>query len=111
MADLYPPINGTLLNSDLGYIFVYANQVTGGLAIPIILLAFFLVVFLGSLFMQMRMTTRMRPEVSYLAASFATLGFTTIMASIVGINLTFWLWVSIVMTFIGVLWVMLTAEY
>ena len=72
-------INGTLAGENLMYFFVYANEVTGGYFGLITTIAFFFVVFLGSIFMQQRYTTQIKPETSLLASCFLDiLGLSTI---------------------------------
>lgn len=76
---IYPALNGTNMSQDLTYIFAYANQVTYGTATMFICIAFFMVIFLTSLFAQQRATGTMRPNTALLAASFVTFGFEIIM--------------------------------
>lgn len=102
----YPVINGTLAKQDLTYFFIYADIVTNGLFSLFLVVGFFLVVFLGSLFMQFRYTTKVRPEISLLASSFATLGWVTILEmktgllnpiyfiSVIGITILAFIWAS-----------------
>ena len=99
-------LNSTAMRDDLTYLFVYADQVTGGLATPLICASFFLVVFLGSLAIQWRSTGTMKVDTSLLAASFVTIGFELILmqkglvnGAIFGVTialalLSFW-WVAV----------------
>ena len=76
----YDTINSSL-TSNLAYFFTYANSITNNLAVPFILVAFFLVIFLGQSFMQLRITGRMRAEVSFATAGFLNLGLAIILAT------------------------------
>ena len=78
-------INGTEAGSDLSYFLVYANQVTHNLFGLFMVISFFIVIFIGSIFMQLRFRNTVKPETSLLASSFATLGFATVLQSTVGI--------------------------
>jgi hypothetical protein len=75
----YDPINATLLSGNIAYIFNYANCVTSNMATPMIVIAFFLIVFIGSLIAQQKITGTMKVASSALAACFATLGLEVIM--------------------------------
>ena len=107
---IYPAMNGTLIGSNIMNIFVYANQVTFGFFGVFMVLSFFLVVLLGSLFMQLRFTARMRPEVSFVASSFATLGFAVLAQQVSGILNGFYFLIIIAMTVISVIWLMMSNE-
>lgn len=107
---VYPEINGTLIGSDLSQIFVYANSVTHDLFGLVMVIAFYLVVLLGSIFMQLRFTARIRPEVSFLASSFATLGFATILEQVSGILSPVYFFMLIGITVLSILWVALSSD-
>ena len=107
---VYEQINGTMMGSNLAYIFVYANQVTHQWFGFIMVLAFYLVVLLGSVFMQLRFTARIRAEVSFLASSFATLGFATILQQISGILSPVYFFMLIGITILSVLWVAISSN-
>ena len=81
----YPEINGTLVSNNLMETFVYANTVTHNWFALFLVVGFFLVVLIGSLLAQFRFTTRIRPETSFLASCFATLGWATILEMYSGI--------------------------
>jgi hypothetical protein len=81
----YPMINGTAMGSDLSYLLVYTNTITHGMAVPMMVLSFFLIVLIGSLIMQQRFTGNMRFETSLMAASFTTLGLATILEQTTGL--------------------------
>lgn len=81
----YPLVNGTLVGQNLGELFIYANSVTHNFFALFITVGFFLVTFLGSLFMQLRFRAVIKPETSLLASSFATLGFAIILEMYSGI--------------------------
>jgi len=101
----YPEINGTVVGSDLMQLFVYANTVTHEWFALFMVVGFFLVVLIGSLFMQFRFTTRIRPETSLLASSFATLGWATILEMNSGILNPVYFFVIVGVTILSFIWV------
>ena len=106
----YPQLNGTLMGNDLMYLFVYANSVTNGWFVFMTVIAFFFIIFLSSLFFQMRFSGRIRPEVSFLASSIATLGYAAILIQENGLIEPVYFFVLIGMTILGIIWVSLTSE-
>lgn len=105
----YPEINGTLAGQDLTYLFIYANSVTHGYFGLFMVIAFFLVVLMGSIIIQFRFTNRIRFETSLLASSFATLGFAVILEQVTGILQPVYFWVIVGMTIISFLWVAISS--
>lgn len=103
----YPLINGTEAGSNVMYFFQYSNLVTGGFAVPMITVSFFLLVLISSMVMQLRFTSRMRPEVCFLAASFATLGFAVILEQGTGLLNPIYFFIIIGITILSLLWVAL----
>lgn len=101
-------LNGSAMGSNVNYIFIYANEVTGGLFVPMTVLSFFLVVLISSLIMQLRFTSRIRPEVSFLASSFATFGFAIIFEQMTGLLAPIYFIVTIGLTILGFIWVAMT---
>ena len=100
----YPYMNGTLAGNNVLYFFTYANSVTHELFGLFMVISFFIVVLLGSLFAQMRFTGRMKFEVSLLAASFSTLGFATIIEQYTGIFSPVYFFILIGVTILSFLW-------
>lgn len=105
----YEYINGTLAGDNLAYFFVYANQVTHQLFGLFSVIFFFLVVLIGSMFAQLRTTGRLRPETSFFAASFVTSVFCFILMQYDGILKVEYMFVSIVLTIVGAIWVSLSS--
>lgn len=104
----YNEINGTLAGENVMYLFLYANEVTLGWFGLVITIAFFLVVFLGSLFAQQRYTAQIKPEVSALASCFATLGWATVLEMTSGILEPSYFFVLVGMTILSFIWVALS---
>lgn len=102
---MYEYINGTKVSGNILEIFVYANSVTNGFAIPMIVASFFLLVLISSMMMQLRFSSRVRPDVAFLASSFATLGFATIMEQQTGLLNPLYFFIIIGLTIISLLWV------
>lgn len=72
------------------------------------ILAFFLVVFLGSALASFRFTGRVKLEIHFAAAAFATFGFTIILDTINGFVNTFDFGLVIAVTLLSVLWILIS---
>lgn len=109
----FPEMNGTLIGDDLAQIFVYTNSITDGLASPLILLSFFLIVTIGSMLFQWRFSARIKPEASFAAGSFATLGMAVIMSSVNGLLDPIYLIMSAFIMILSIIWLIFspTDEY
>jgi len=103
----YPYVNGTLAGQNIMYFFIYANSITSGFAVPLIVVSFFLLVLLSSMLAQIRFSARLRPEVSILAASFSTLGLSVILEQGTGLLNPIYFIATIVATVLSLLWVAL----
>lgn len=101
----YEAVNGTLTGENLAYLFVYANSVTHGLFGIGMLITFFAVVFLGSLFAQFRWTVMVKVETSLLASLFATTAFGVILAQYSGIIAGWYLAILLALDIIVSIWV------
>jgi len=102
----YEYMNATLMNSDLTYIFIYANSITNNLFGIFMVIAFFFIVLFGSILAQVRFSGgNIRPELSFLASSFATTGFCLILMQKNGIVHPVFFWVFFVITIISFIWV------
>lgn len=110
MAAPYPTLNATNFGSDITQMFTYTNEVTGGFMMPFILIAFFLTIFISSMVLQQRFTARIRPETSFLAASFASLGFAVILAQKTGLLDPIWTGLAIGLTILGFIWVVMSSD-
>lgn len=109
MTNPYPLINGTKAGNNLMYLFLYANQVTNQFFVLFVVIAFFLVVLISSLIMQLRFAPRVRPEVSFLASSFASLGFVAILGQMNGLIAPIYYFVFVGLTVISFAWVALSS--
>lgn len=107
---VYPQINGTLAGQNLAYFLVYANSVTHELFGLLMVVAFFIVVLLGSIFAQYRYTSMMKFETSLLASSFATLGFAVILEQYSGILNPIYFFFLVGITIISIIWVAMGGE-
>jgi len=106
----YPILNGTAMGSDLSYILVYTNTITGGWAILLMTIAFFMVVLLGSMFMQLRFQGRIKFEVHFAASSFATLGWCAILSTVNGLISPTYFLIFIGLSIMSVLWLLLSSD-
>jgi hypothetical protein len=106
----YPSVNGTLAGQDLMYLFKYANDVTSGMFMPFIVLAFFIIVLASSLFLQFRYTGRIRWETSFAAACFAVLGFAVIIEQRTGLLSTTYFLIIVLATIISVVALILSPD-
>lgn len=101
----YQYLNNTELNQSLMYIFVYANEVTHNLFMPFFVFGFFIIVFLSSLMFQLKFNARIRPEVSFLASSFATFCLTIILMQVNGLISPIIFVINLVITVVALIWV------
>lgn len=106
----YAYMNGTLAGNNVMYFFVYANDITNGFAVPLITTSFFLLVFISSIMMQLRFSTRIRPDTSMLAASFATFGWCVILEQQTGLLNPIYFFVSIGLTILSLVWVAMGSD-
>lgn len=106
---VYQLINGTLAGQNVMYMFAYANSVTNYLFVLMMLIAFFVIVLVSSLVFQIRLTSRVRPEVSFLAASFASLGMCVILAQYNGLISVWYYVIFIALTIVSFAWVSLSS--
>lgn len=106
----YPSVNGTLVSSDLMYLFKYANDVTNGWFVLAVVVSFFLLVFISSLALQQRFTGRMRFETSFAASCFALLGFATLLEQRTGLLNPLVFMIIVVMTIISVIALFLSQD-
>lgn len=107
---MYPTINGTAAGLDLSYFFVYANSVTNGLFILLFVISFFVIVLVASLFGQLRITGRVKPETSFLAASFATIGLEVLLMQKNGLLSPMYFIISLAIFIISLIWVFLSSN-
>jgi len=104
--------NGTLAGQNVMYFFQYANSVTGNLFVFFTVLAFFLVILISSIVMQIRFSGAegMRFDKSFLIASFSTLGFAILLSQISGLLPVSYFIVLIVLTIFSFIWMALSNE-
>lgn len=76
----YPTLSTVNATTDVSNLLVYVNTITNGVAMPLVLLSFFIVVFLAGLFAQMRFKGVVRLDFSFAAAGFSTFGIALIMS-------------------------------
>lgn len=106
----YDMINGTALGNDLSYFFVYLNSVTGGWFVPLMMLSFFLIVFISSVIFQLRFSSRIRPESSFAASSFATFGLMLILSQKSGLLNPIISVVIVGISIFSIVWLVLSSE-
>ena len=106
----YPTLNNTAVGDNLGELLVYANTVTNNLFGLFITISFFLTVFIGSLVMQMRFGSRIRPETSFVAGAFATFGFAIILQQYAGILSPLYFFAIFILLIIGIIWVVISSK-
>jgi len=110
MSAPYPVMNFSgNNNTNILYFFTYANTVTNNLFGLFIVIAFFLVVMLSSLFMQFRFSGRIRFETSLMASSLVTLGFATLIEQFSGILSPMYFIILIALTIISFAWLALSS--
>lgn len=101
---MYPDISTINATDDLSNIIIYANDLTGGVLSPLILLSFFIIIFLGSFFAQFRFSGRGRPEISFAVAGFATFGMAVLMSMKNGLLDWIYLLITLAVAVLGAAW-------
>lgn len=76
----FEELNERNLSEGLHILFIYANDVTGNWLVPLILMAFFGILGMGSFFASERMSGQGDFAVSFAVAGFSTFGLTLIMS-------------------------------
>lgn len=107
---VYPGLDTVNATNDATAILVYANDLSGGTLMPMTLLAFFLIVAIGSFFAQMRFSGRGRFELSFTVAGFATFGFAVLMSTRNGLLNPAYLLISLAVAILGVAWLYFSQE-
>jgi len=104
----YQELNGTAVGNNLMELMIYANTVTSNYFGLFLVVGFFLVTFIGSVFAQLRFGAReIKPQTSLLASSFATLGWATILEMYSGLLSPIYFFFLIGITILSILWVAL----
>jgi hypothetical protein len=107
----YPDISSINMTDDLGNLLVYVNNdLTNGYFSPLVLGAFFLIVFIGGFIMQMRLSGRGRPDYSFATAGFLTTGLAVLMSMKTGLLSSNYLLICIAISILGVVWLILGRE-
>lgn len=106
----YPGLDTVNATDDVSALFVYVNEVTGGIAIPTVLFAFFIVLFLGGGFAQMRFRGSARWDFAFTVAGFATFGLAVLMSTRTGLLNPTYLIISLGIAILGVIWIYNTSE-
>lgn len=101
---MYPTLATINASNDISELFIYANELTGGLFMPLFLLTFFIVLFLGGCFAQQFFRGSIRLDFAYAAASFSTFGMAVIMSTRNGLLNITWLILSLVAFILGLVW-------
>lgn len=104
----YPYLNNTLMGSDLGYFFVYVNNITGGVASFFLVFSFFCLILIGSLLFSFKFTGRIKPELNLAAASFSTFGFSVILSGIPNFISPIYVLASLGLCILSALWILLS---
>ena len=104
----YKTIDSVNTSQGLHTVFVYVNDVTGGLFSRLFLLSFFLILGIGSYLSQRRLTQRGDLPSSLAIAGFITSGAAIIMSFIPGMINTFDIIVIFSATILFVLWLFMS---
>jgi hypothetical protein len=108
----FPMLNGTEVGSNVMELFSYANCITNENFTGFVIIAFFLVVLIGSMLAQQRYTGRVVAQFAFMAASFSTLGLSTIFMIAGGFNLLApgYFFGVVVVTIVCFIWVALSPD-
>ena len=90
--------------NDLSQFFIYANNVSEGVFMPMLLFAFFVVTMLSSYFFQMKWKATARFDTCFGVAGILTLGMAAILSTINGLISPGYLLITALVAVVGVLW-------
>lgn len=102
----YPLLNSTNPTNDLTQLLVYTNTITDGWFMFSFVIAFFLITLIGGYFAQERLG-KDRFDISFAVAGFATFGLIVLLKTSNGLIPTSYLYISLIVSVIGVLWLTL----
>lgn len=102
----FPGLDTVNATTDLSALLIYVNTLSGGIFGTAVLASFFLIVMLGSYFIQVRISGRGRMDTSFAAAGFTTFGLAAIMTSINGLVSSYAVLVTLAMAIIGIAWIL-----
>ncbi len=105
----FPDLSTVNATEDLSELLIYVNLLTGGWAMPLVLLSFFMIILLGGLFTQIGKGT-MRPEVLLAVSGFLTFGLAIIMSIKEGLLNPIYVFMSLGLALLGVAWMFLSSD-
>lgn len=106
----FPGLNTVNASQDVSELLIYVNDLTDGLAMPLVLIAFFLVAFLGNFFLQLRFRGTGRIDFSFAVAGFVTFGLAVLMSLKNGLLAPQYLFISLAVAILGAFILYLTRE-
>lgn len=101
---VYETLDNRNMSEGLQVIFLYVNDLTGGLFVSLFVFAFFAIICLGSYYSQQRLNGEGSFPASFAVAGFSTVILTVLMSLIAGFIPTYTILIAIVVTVLGVLW-------
>lgn len=104
----YADLSTVNATTDLSNLLLYVNNLTNGYAMPSVLVAFFLIIFLGGSFYQIRFRGDARWDFSFAVAGFITFGMAMIMSQKNGLLNPLYLLVSLAVAILGAVWLYMT---
>lgn len=106
----YATLNTKNVTNDYSEILVYVNEITNGLFIPLVLLAFFTIICFGSYFSMQRISGRGFFIGSFAVASYMTFGLSVLLALKDGLITTFVIVVILAVSVIATALLMLSKD-
>ena len=106
----YPTLETVNATTDLANILVYANTITNGYFMPMVLFAFFIIVMIGSFVAQFRFSGRPNFQKSFAVSSFSTFGVAMLMSSKNGLLEPTILIITLVLTILSAMWLFFSSE-
>lgn len=106
----YPGLDTLNASTDPTQILIYSNTLTDGAFGPLILGAFWLIILLGSIFMQIRFSGRERFEVSFAVASFSTWGMSVLMSLVEGLLNPIYVFIAMALAIVSVIWLYFSSQ-
>lgn len=101
---VYETLDNRNMSDGMTVLLVYANDLTGGLLVSLILFAFFLVVMLGSYYSQQRVSGTANFPGSFAVAGYVTTVLAVLMSLVDGFVPSYTIIICVVVSVLGTLW-------
>lgn len=106
----FPTLATVNATDDISNLFIYVNELTLGRAVPAVLFAFFVVIALSSVFMQIRFKGESNFKFSFASASFATFGLAVLFSLKSGLLNPIYLITTIGLVIVSAIWLFMSSS-